>query len=72
MIPSSSATSLLPAFELLCCEIDELRTSNAKSVVLLKEEEKIEFIIIHWKLICDSNDDFWLVGIYRGRDKQGM
>ena len=58
MIPSSSAASLLPAFEFPCGEIDE--------------EEKIEFIIIHWKLICDSNDDFWLVGIYRDRDKQGM
>ena len=73
MIPSSSAASLLLDFELLCCEIDELRTSNAKSVVLLcLRRKKKEFIIIHWKLICDSNDDFWLVGIYSDRDKQRM
>ena len=60
VIPVSS----LLAFELLMsCG----PCSNAKSVVLLYLRKNNSFSL-NWKLICDSNDDFWLVGIYRDRD----
>ena len=45
--------------------------SNAKLVVLRYLRKKNSFSL-DWKLICDSNDDFWYVGIYRDGDKQGM
>ena len=45
--------------------------NNAKSVVLLYLRKNNSFSL-NGKLICDSNDDFWLVGIFRDRDKQRM
>ena len=34
--------------------------SNAKSVVLLFQVSKKNSFSPNWKLICDSNDNFWL------------